>query len=369
MTDTTPRTREPRTIGVEEEVILLEPDSLSPVDVADEVIAELVDLDASVSWVTHEFLRAQLEFSSPVLADGDAAERVVRQFREALARAAGRRDLVAASVGTAPGSGSSSTAADDRYLRFDDELGAIRPDHQIQGLHVHVAVASREEGIVVMRALRPWLAPLIALTANSPAVAGIDTGFASWRTMIGRRFTTASAPPIFADAVDYDRRIQALVGVGTTFDTASLAWMMRLAERWPTIELRAFDAQLTADATVATALLCRALVEVAARGELPHDPAAAEPELVDAAIWHAARHGMDDVLVDPTTATMAPAWAVVERMLESARQALAETGDEQRVDAFVSGAREHGTGAAQQREALAAGRPALARLLRATFTA
>lgn len=369
MTDTTPDRRDPRTFGVEEEVILLEPAALSPVDVADEVIAELVDLDASVSWVTHEFLRAQVEFSSPVLADGGVAERVVRQFRTALAAAADRRDLVAASIGTAPGSGASGTAAGERYLRFDDELGAIRADHQIQGLHVHVAIASRDEGIAVMRALRPWLAPLIALTANSPVVAGVDTGFASWRTMIGRRFTTASAPPIFADAGDYDRRIQALVGVGTTFDTASLGWMMRLAERWPTIEVRAFDAQLRADDTVAAALLTRALVDVAAAGALPHAEAAAQPELVDAAVWHAARHGLDDELVDPTTAALAPAWTVVDRMLEAARPALLAAGDEQRVDASIGRIRAEGNGAARQRAALADDGAALGRLLRSSFVA
>ncbi|WP_206447778.1 carboxylate-amine ligase [Agrococcus sp. KRD186] len=369
MTDLRPTQASPRTIGVEEEVILLEPDTLSPIDVADEVIGELVDLDASASWITHEFLRAQLEFSSPVLADGDAAERVVRAFRDALSQAAARRSLIPASVGTAHGRGASSTAEGDRYLRFDSELGAIRPDHQIQGLHVHVAITSRNEGVTIMRALRPWLAPLLALTANSPSFAGADTGFASWRTMIGRRFTTASAPPIFADAEDYERRSLALVGLGTTFDTASLAWMMRLAERWPTIELRLFDAQLSAGETVATALLARALVEVAAAGELPHAEAAAQPELVDSAIWHAARHGLDDGLVDPTTARLTPAWEVIDRMVEAARPALQAAGDEQRVDALIARVRAEGNGATRQRAALAEGEAALGRLLRESFSA
>jgi glutamate---cysteine ligase / carboxylate-amine ligase len=369
MTDPPASRPSPRTIGVEEEVILLEPESLSPVDVAHEVIGELVDLGATASWITHEFLRAQLEFSSPVLADADTAERVLRAFRAALGRAASRRGLIPASVGTAHGHGTSSTADDDRYRRFDTEMGAIRPDHQIQGLHVHVAIASRDEGVAIMRELRPWLAPLLALTANSPCCAGADTGFASWRTMIGRRFTTASAPPIFADADDYERRTRALVGIGTTFDTAALAWMMRLAERWPTIELRVFDAQLSAAETVGTALLTRALVEVAAAGELPHAAAAAEHELVDAAIWHAARHGLDDGLVDPTTAELAPAWGVIERMVEAARPAMRAAGDEERVDAFLARTRAEGNGATRQRAALADGEAALGRMLRESFTA
>ncbi|WP_157674248.1 carboxylate-amine ligase [Agrococcus carbonis] len=369
MTLSTPPAGAPRTLGVEEEVILLEPETLSPVDVADEVIAELTHLDTSMSFITHEYLRAQVEFSSPVLTDADAADRVVREFRRAMGQAAERRGLIAASVGTPPGPGRSGTAAGERYVRFDTELGAMRPDHQIQGLHVHVAIRSRDEGVAVMRALRPWLAPLIALSANSPRMAGVDTGFASWRTIVGRRFTTASVPPIFADATDYDRRVRALVGMGTTFDTASLAWMMRLAERWPTVELRVFDAQLTADETVALALLARALVETAAAGELPHAEAASHAELVDASVWHAARHGLEDGLVDPATGSQAPAWVVVERMLGAARPALVAAGDAERVDAYVEHVRAVGNGAHRQREALADGAAALGRLLRATFTA
>ena len=369
MTLSRPIARSPRTFGVEEEVILLEPGTLAPVDVAEEVIAELVDADSDAHWITHEFLRAQVEFSSPVLADGDAAERVLREFRRVLAAAAERRGLIAASVGTVHGRGGSGTAEDARYLRFDSELGAMRPEHQIQGLHVHVSIGSRDEGAAVMRALRPWLAPLIALTANSPCFEGRDSGFASWRTMIGRRFTTASAPPVFADAADYDRRIRALVGIGTTFDTASLAWMMRLAERYPTLELRAFDAQLSADETVAAALLTRALVEVAAAGELVHADAVAHPELVDSAVWHAARHGLESTLVDPATAALAPAWTVIDRMVEAARPALAAADDEARVDALIARVRSEGNGAERQRRALADGRGTLGRMLRATFVA
>lgn len=362
-----PTRRAPRTFGIEEEIILLEPGTLAPVDVAEEVIAELAPPDGGVGWVTHEFLRAQVEFSSPVLCDAEAADRVVSGFRRAVAAAVARRGLVAASTGTAYGVGWSATTTDDRYERLVHELGAITPDHRIQGLHVHVAVRSHEEGVRVMRVLRPWLAPLLALTANSPCFAGEDTGFASWRTIVGRRFTTASIPPDFADAADYECRVGALVGLGANFDRTSVFWMMRLAERYPTIELRVFDAQLRPDESVGAALLCRALVEAAAAGALEHDEAAVHAEHLDAAVWHAARHGLDDVLVDPTTASLAPAWNVIDRMLEAVRPQLAATGDLARVEALIERIRAEGNGAARQRAALADGVPGLERLLRATF--
>lgn len=364
-----PNRRAPRTFGIEEEIILLEPGSLAPVDVADEVIAELVELDGDVHWITHEFLRAQMEFSSPVLTDADAADRVVGGFRRAVAGAVARRGLIAASTGTAFGAGRSATATGERYARIQQVFGAIHPDHRIQGLHVHVGIASRDEGVRVMRALRPWLAPLLALTANSPCFDGVDTCFASWRTIVSRRVTTSSVPPDFADGAEYDRRVRALVGLGATLDTGSVFWMMRLAERYPTVELRVFDAQLRADESVGVALLARALVESAAAGELPHAHAAVHAEHLDAAVWHAARHGLDDVLVDPVTASIAPARHVIERMLDAVRPALDAAGDRDRVEALVERLRTEGTGAARQRAALAEGVPALERLLRTSFAA
>ncbi|WP_347755518.1 YbdK family carboxylate-amine ligase [Agrococcus sp. ProA11] len=369
MTVTAPISASPRTFGIEEEVILLTPDTLDPVDVADEVIAEVCDGHAVSDWVSAEYLKAQVEFSSPLLTNGDTADRVVRQFRDTLQRAAERRGLLVASVGTTFGGGHSSVGTGERYARFVRTLGAIHPDHRIQGQHVHVAVASADEGVAVMNALRPWLAPLIALTANSPCFSGADTGFASWRTIVGRRFATASVPPAFADGEDYRRRIRGLLGIGTTFDIASIAWMMRLPERYPTLELRVFDAQLTADETVAAALLTRALVETAAAGDLPHAAAAEHHEFVDSAVWHAARHGLEETLVDPVTATLAPAWVVIERMLDAVGPALAAVGDLPRVAALVERARADGNGAARQRAALSEGPAALARLLRAAFVA
>lgn len=369
MTMVEPPRRGQRTFGVEEEVMLLDPASLAPVDVAHEVIDEIAPREGGAAWVGHEFLRAQLEFSSPVLADGDAAARVVGEFRRAVAGAAGRRDLVAASVGAPIGAGGSRVAVGERYTRFDEELAAIRPDHAICGLHVHVGVGSRDEGVVVLRALRPWLAPLLALTANSPCFAGRDTGFSSWRTIVSRRFTTMSVPPAFVDAADYDRRIRTLIGLGATFDPASVSWMARLAERYPTVELRLFDAQLAAADTVATALLARAVVDAAAAGALPHVPEAAHPEAADAAVWHAARHGLDDGLLDPRTAALAPAWEVLDALLALVRPALEAAGDAARVDDAVGRIRRLGTGAARQRAAHRQGVAAHARLLRSSFAA
>ncbi|ERG65222.1 hypothetical protein L332_12330 [Agrococcus pavilionensis RW1] len=84
-------------------------------------------------------------------------------------------------------------------------------------------------------------------------------------------------------------------------------------------------------------------------------------------MWHAARHGTGAELVDPTTASVAPAWDAIERMLEVASSALEAAGDRARVASFAERVRASGTGADRQRAALAEGLPALAALLRDSF--
>src|SRR5690606_3673026 len=124
-----------------------------------------------------------------------------------------------------------------------------------------------------------------------------------------------------------------------------------------------------AEESVGVALLTRALVEAAAAGDLVHADASAHAEHLDAAVWHAARHGLDDVLVDPVTASVAPAWHVIERMRDCVRPALDAAGDRARVEALVARIRAEGNGAARQRAALAEGVPSLERLLRTSFAA
>lgn len=356
-------TSEPRTFGIEEELVLLRPGSLAPADVAPAVLARL---DERMPGTSGEFLACQLEHASAVHRSADAALAELRAVRRALAAAADAEGALLASVGVPPGSGAAAVSEGERYVAYGERLAGLMAGHRIQALHVHVGIDSREEGLRALMALRPWLAVLHAATANAPIAHGADTGFASWRMVETRRFGTWTAPPLVADLAEHDRRSAALVGIASTLDAGAIAWHARLSARYPTIEVRVCDAQPTAAESVAVAALVRALVAVAAEGGLPHAAAAAHPELVEAALWHAARFGMAEGLVDPETGALAPAWSVVERMLALARPALDAAGDAARVDAWVEGVRGAGTGAERQRRALAeGGLPVVGALLRA----
>src|SRR5207247_11147259 len=91
--------------------------------------------------------------------------------------------------------------------------------------HVHVGVPSRDLGVQVLARLRPWLAPLLAITANSPIAGGRDTGWASWRYVLQSRWPTATPPAAWPDAAAYDAAVRRLIGQGAAIDERSVYFL------------------------------------------------------------------------------------------------------------------------------------------------
>jgi carboxylate-amine ligase len=197
-----------------------------------------------------------------------------------------------------------------------------------------------------------WLAPLLALSANSPYWLGEDTGYASYRTQVWGRLPAAGPPEPFASLAKHDALIEALVETGGVLDAASVYWDVRLPEKLETIEIRVADAPSRVDEAVMLAGLCRALVRVChegvGRGE-PHPDV--RPELLRIAHWNASRYGLEGELVDTEARCVLPARGMMEKMLAFARPALEEHGDYEEVSSSVRNTLERGNGARRQRRA------------------
>lgn len=364
------------TFGIEEEFQFLDPASLRPANVAAQIYRALMD---SPDWhdVTHkEFLASQVEHASAVFTSLDEARTALLGFRRFVADRAGELGVVAASIGTPPTTTPFPAITDvERYHRIVRDMSGIIADHQLSGLHVHVGVPDREAGVVALNAARPWMPLLTAISANSPLWRGFDTGYASWRTVLLRRWTISGCPPSFRDAADYDRRTRRLLGIGGVADLALLAWDVRLSEHMPTIEFRMGDAQLDAESTLLIAALCRALVTHAIDQPEATDAAANEsadvpPELLSAALLHSAHDGMQDQVFDPLVGGLAPADEALRGFVRKLEPELRAVGDFEAVEESATRLLRDGTGADRQRAAFRAeGMPGVRRLLDATIVA
>jgi carboxylate-amine ligase len=206
----------------------------------------------------------------------------------------------------------------------------------------------------VLDRVRPWLATVVALAANSPFWAGEDSGYASYRTEVWCRWPLTGMPDRLGSRAEYDDLVAALQEVDALPDATFLYWDVRPSARYETLEFRAADACLAVDDAVMVAGLWRALARTAAGEAGAGEPAPRlRRELLDAARWRAARYGVEGTLVDLGEGRTAPARQVVDRLLAHVRPALESAGDWDEVAGLVDRALAGGNGAVRQRAAFA----------------
>jgi carboxylate-amine ligase len=224
----------------------------------------------------------------------------------------------------------------------------------IFGCHVHIGINDREAAIGVMNRARLWLAPLLALAANSPYWLGWDTGYASFRTEIWRRWPMSGTPQVFRSRAEYDALVATLVATGSITDGTKIYWDVRPSARFETLEYRVTDVCLTIDEAVMIAGLVRALTRTSYEEFMRGEPLAdVRPEVLRAAKWRAARYGLDADLIDVRQGGATPAALLVEQLLTHLRPALETDGNWEEVSALTRYTLARGNGATRQRQAFA----------------
>ncbi|MCZ7422033.1 MULTISPECIES: glutamate--cysteine ligase [unclassified Micromonospora] len=341
------------TIGVEEEFLLLDPDTGESLPVADRVLTSLLGRARKQS--RQEFRHSMVEMVTPVCADLTDLRTHLITLRRAAAEAARSAGARLVAVGATPVHEPHRTVPDEpRYHAMSRRFGPVAHDPAVCGCHVHVGLPDRELAVQVCNHLRPWLPVVQALTANSPLHDGADTGHASWRSMQLERWPSIGPTPYFASVADYDATVAELVDAGVMLDAAMVYWYARPSASYPTVEVRVGDVCPGVDDTVLVAALVRALVatmvdQVRAGVPAPHLRSC----LLAAAHWRAAHDGLDGQLVDLRGGGARPAWDLVEELFSTVTPALVRHGDLAYVLEQLARLRRDGTGAARQRRVIA----------------
>ncbi len=303
-----------RSVGVEEELLLVEPGSGEPRAVAEAALRGIKELDAQDSTpddpadveaaesLGFELKLQQLETNSRPAHELSELSRELRRCRALAAEVAGRAGAQVAALATSPVPVVPELVREGRYLAMARAFGLTADEQLTCGCHVHIEISSAEEGVAVLDRIRPWLAVLLALSANSPFWQGHDSAYASFRYQAWSRWPTAGPTDAFGSAEAYQQTVQKMVRTGTLLDTGMLYFDARLSEHFPTLEIRISDVCLYADDAVLITALARGLVETEARRwRAGEDTGQHRIELLRLAAWRASRSGLDDVLVSPLT--------------------------------------------------------------------
>lgn len=343
-----------RTVGVEEEFLLVQSGSPLLAAAGSQVVAEAETI--TEGRFDEEFKQQQAELGSAPHHDISSLHHDLVARRSELAAAAAERGVRLLASATSPLDERVSTTADARYEQMMEMFGRLAEVQLACGMHVHVSIDSPEEGVAVLDRIRGWLPVLVALSANSPFVAGEDTGYASYRTVLWGQWPTAGVPDLFGSVEGYQRARDALIASGAVLDEPMICFDARLSARYPTVEIRVCDVCADVRDASTIAALARALVSTAAEQAAAGIAAPQiRSEMLRAISWRAARWGTEEQLVDPRTGTPMPAWELIEDLVDLVGPALKSAGDDELVREGLARIRERGTGARLQREAYATG--------------
>jgi carboxylate-amine ligase len=346
---------DPMTLGVEEEFLIVDGATGDLVPRADVVLPEARKVLGDE--VASELNLCQVEVGTPVCTTLAEVHSELARLRSGLAAAAAEVGCAVAPLGTHPYGMWQDQGVDverERYRRMEEVYQIVARQQVICGCHVHVGFPDRALAIATMNRARPWLPVLLALAANSPFWQGTDSGYDSYRLQVWQRWPTSGMPPALNSAEDFDVLVEELQAIEALEDATFVYWYIRPSVRFPTLEFRACDVCPTVDDAVVVAGLIRAMAWTAATEEVdgrPFDDP--KQELLEAAMWRAARYGLGGTLVSPSAGAPRPAAEVVAELLDHLRPGLEAHGDWSEISDAVDGILRRGNGARRQRAAFA----------------
>ena len=317
------------TVAVEEEFALLDPESLDLTNRFEDVQA------AARGTVLEEHLVGELIASEVEVRTGKQASfadvpAAIAERRAQLQALVEPMGLLLGATGTHPWAEWKRQRIIDtpHYRRNDELLRYVVWRNNSFGLHVHVAINGPDRAIAVMAGLRNFLPELLALSASSPFVEGVNTGLHSARTQIFTRFfPRCGVPDAFASWAEYESFVRFLYQTGSITEHTQLWWSVRPHLAFPTVEIRICDGQpevaeaqsLAAFATALTARIARAYDDGDAVVPLEH-------RYIEENFWRAIRYGLSGELIDFERGEAIAARQRLEELMEWVLPAAEEIG-------------------------------------------
>jgi len=307
------------TVAVEEELALLDPETLELTNRFEELQAAAAGTELEPHLVG-ELIASEVEIRTGRCEHfGEAAERMVER-REQLRALAAKLGLGLASIGTHPWSRWQDQRIIDtpHYRRNDEILRYVVWRNNSFGIHVHVAIRGADRAIRVADGFRRFLPELLALSASSPFVEGVNTGLHSARTQIfTRMFPRCGIPDTYGDWAEFERYVRFLYDTESIDQHTQMWWSVRPHLAFPTVEVRICDAQPDLAEAQSLAALVYALGVRIARAVDEGEPLPDPPRrLVEENLWRAIRHGLSDGLIDLERGVVVPARARLEELVE-----------------------------------------------------
>jgi carboxylate-amine ligase len=316
----------PWSLGVEEELMILDAGTLEQVP----GISELVNAAEGMALpgrLKTELFASVVELNTDVCATAQEAAESLTTLRRAATRLAQQQGLRLAAAGTHPTARpeDQQIVQEPRYLEMVEYAGITARRQGVNGLHVHVGMPSGDACLHALEGVLPWLPVVLALSANSPYLAGSATGFASNRAPLLNELPRSGAPPVFASYAEWERHVERLAKLRLPSDYTALWWDVRPHPRFGTLEIRVPDQPTGLAMTIAFIALLQALCVTVLERPRPN-PEPGDRGLYQQNRWAAARFGPRAELIDVSGTRRVPAAELAGELLELVEAAADELG-------------------------------------------
>jgi carboxylate-amine ligase len=318
------------TVAVEEEFQLLDPESLDLVNRFEE-LQDSVRATPLEEHLVGELIASEVEVKTGRCDDFGAAAALMGERRAQLAQAAGDLGITLGASGTHPWADWKDQRIIDtpHYRRNDELLRYVVWRNNTFGIHVHIGIQGADRAVKVCDGLRAFLPDLLALSASSPFVEGVDSGLHSARTEIfTRMFPRCGVPDAYGSWGEWERYVRFLYETGSVTEHTQLWWSVRTHLAFPTVEIRICDAQPDLAEAKSLAALGYALACRIARALDEGEPVPVPPNrLIEENLWRAIRWGLSGELIDlRDPSRVRPARAAIEELVEWVQPVAEEIG-------------------------------------------
>ncbi len=294
------------TLGIEEELFLVDTDSRDLLIDPDDRIFEACEAGCGEHKVVREFLRYQIETNTKICDSVASLRAALREIRGVVVEAAEQYGAAVMAASTHPSAPWRTQAVTprERYEQFAMTFQEGLRRFVIGGMHIHAGFGDADTRIRVMTALRRYLPLLHALSTSSPFNAGHDTGFKSYRLSLVGGLPRTGVPGPLDSWEAYDRLVSEYRQAKFIENGSELWWDIRPSHAYPTIELRICDVCTQVEDAMCIAALYACLIRWLARlcreGALPPEPLT---ELVAEDRWIAQRYGVFAFFGDSASST------------------------------------------------------------------
>jgi len=336
------------TIGVEEEYQIIDSESRDLVShVAKIIEGGKISLKENLK---HEMHESVVEMETSICENIQEVHDQLFSLRQHLINVAHANDLRVSGGGTHPFSDWSKNEITkaDRYDKIIADMGDVARSNLIFGLHVHIGIPNREEGIRIQNVMRYFLPHIYALSTNSPFWVGRNTGFKAYRQQVFVKFPRTGIPSYFGSLAEFDAYVNLMVKTGTIDNAKKIWWDLRVHPFYPTIEFRICDMPLRIDETVCLAAIMQALT--AKIYKMHQNNITFRPYrrlLLNENKWRAAKDGIHANLIDFGKEECAPYVELLKELLEFIDDVVDELGSRKEVE-YAWEIVKNGTGADRQ---------------------